>query len=155
MFRDRRQLRRWAARVLVLWLFGVAAGVAHACLAPSVTGLSAPGSASSAGLEVAHHGPAAALEASHHERAADHGTESPDKQEPTANSNCQDFCDKATVSIPQQKSALDEVHGHALLPRAASAGLAVPPLAGAQPWVPRRDGVWLPPIRITFLRLAL
>jgi len=69
--------------------------------------------------------------------------------------NCQDFCDKATVSIPQQKSALDDVHGDALPPRTASAVLAVPDLPMVQPWVPRRDGVWSPPIAITFLRLAL
>ena len=38
MFRQRRQLRHWAAWVLFAWLFGVASGVAHACLAPSADG---------------------------------------------------------------------------------------------------------------------
>lgn len=32
MFRHRRHLHRWAYRVLVVWLFGIAAGVANACL---------------------------------------------------------------------------------------------------------------------------
>jgi len=36
MFRHRHQLRRWAARALIVWLFGVVAGVANACMAPTV-----------------------------------------------------------------------------------------------------------------------
>lgn len=35
MFRHRHQLRRWAGRVLLVWLFGIATGVAHASLPPS------------------------------------------------------------------------------------------------------------------------
>ena len=36
MFRYRCQLRRWAARVLFLWLLGVASGGVNACLGPSL-----------------------------------------------------------------------------------------------------------------------
>ena len=32
MFRHRRKLSRWAAHVLLVWLFGVAVGIAHACV---------------------------------------------------------------------------------------------------------------------------
>ena len=32
MFRQRQQLRRWAARVLLVWLFSVGAGAANACI---------------------------------------------------------------------------------------------------------------------------
>ena len=32
MFRNRQQLRRWAARLLFLWLFGAGASTANACL---------------------------------------------------------------------------------------------------------------------------
>ncbi len=154
MFRNRRQLRRWAARVLLLWLFGVAASVAHACLAPNVVGLSDAALASPAALRAAHHD-ASAAPVPHHGPAASQPAPTPGEPEPMAHLNCQDFCDKATVSMPQQKSTLDDVHGAALPLRTASAVLAVPALPRARPWVPRRDGVWSPPIPIAFLRLAL
>ena len=154
MFRNRRQLRRWATRVLLLWLFGVAAGVAHACLAPNLVGLSEGALSSPDAARVAHHD-AGAAQVPHHGPAASEAARTPGEHEPAANLNCQDFCDKATVSMPQQKSTLDDVHGAALPPRTASAVLAVPDLPRARPWVPRRDGVWSPPIPIAFLRLAL
>ena len=31
MLRNRRQLRRWAIQVLLVWLFGIVTGIAHAC----------------------------------------------------------------------------------------------------------------------------
>ena len=33
MFRRPQQLRRWALRVVLVWLFGIGLGVANACLA--------------------------------------------------------------------------------------------------------------------------
>jgi len=155
MFRYRQQLRRWATRVLLLWLFGVGAGVANACLVPSVVGLSGPAPGAWDGIQVSHHVAGAAFKVPHHEPGSARNADSPGHQEPTSKLNCQDFCDKATVSMPKQKSALDDVHGHALPPRTVSTALAVPALPRVQLRVPRRDGVWSPPIPIAFLRLAL
>ena len=69
--------------------------------------------------------------------------------------NCQDFCDKATVSIPPLKSALDDVQSHAAIATAVASVLPMPAIAPVHSWVRRRDGVKSPPIPIAFLRLAL
>lgn len=139
MFRHRQPLRRWAALLLLLWLFGVGAGVANACLAPSLVPSSGP---------AAGHDHAGAGHASGHE-SGDHGPVSP------AEANCQDFCDKSTVSVTPLKSAVGEVDAHALPPQVAATVLQVPAAPAALPWVPRRDGGLAPPIPIAFLRLAL
>jgi hypothetical protein len=156
MFRHRHQVRRWAARVLLLWLFGLGAGIAHACLTPELTDVAAVAvAAADVGLAAHHH--AAADPASHHQHlahsaqdglAGHHGT--------IAKTNCQDFCSKATVSIPSLKSALDDVQAHALLTTVfTTTALPLPALAALPLWVPRRDGVKAPTIPIAFLRLAL
>jgi hypothetical protein len=156
MFRHRHQVRRWAARVLLLWLFGLGAGIAHACLTPGPTDVAAVAVASAAeALAAQHH--AAAGHASHHEHlahmaqhdlASHHGT--------IAKTNCQDFCSKATTSIPSLKSALDDVQAHALTATMfTTTALPLPALAAMPLWVPRRDGVKALPIPIAFLRLAL
>lgn len=156
MFRRRQSLRRWAALLLLLWLFGVGAGVANACLAPSLVqpgggaaghGLTAD-AAAQALSSPAGHDHAGAGHASEHE-SGDHGPVSP------AKANCQDFCDKSTVSVTPLKSAVGEVDAHALPPQLAATVLQVPAVRAALPWVPRRDGVLAPPIPIAFLRLAL
>jgi hypothetical protein len=138
MFRHHPQLRSWAGRMVVLWLFGV--GIANACLAPNVVGLPDGTVQTSAGHPGSHH-------SQHGQGAQDSG--------PTASPNCQDFCDKVAVSIPPLKSTLDQVQGHALAPSAASTAAPLAPVSWLQPWLPRRDGVWAPPIPIAFLRLAL
>lgn len=156
MFRHRRQLRQWAAGVLLLWLFGVGVGVANACL---TTGQTAP----VAGMA----GHLVAVVQAHHDLAShDHASaesavlpsHTPDGQRHQGNlakSNCKDFCDKATVSIPPLKSALDDVQSHAVITTAAVTILPMPAFAPMQLWVSRRDGVLAPPIPIAFLRLAL
>lgn len=84
MFTDRRRLRRWAAQVLLVWLFGVAMGVANACALG----------------EPAHHRSDAATTAAtdagqkHH-----HGEEQGD----AAEVNCLDFCEKSSVAASQLK----------------------------------------------------
>jgi hypothetical protein len=137
MFRHRQQLRRWAARVLLLWLFGVGAGVANACLAT--------------GHPAAAHG---------HARSDAVGAPLQEADAPTpvgnlAKANCQDFCDKATVSIPPLKSALDDTQSHPAIATTALTVLPMPAFAPRPLWVPRRDGAQAPPIPIVFLRLAL
>ena len=147
MFHHRSQLRRWAARVLLLWLFGIGTGVANACLAPSQADSGAHPSGHSSASR-ATHGDTAALPVAAGERADGEGS--------LAKSNCQDFCEKATVSIHPLKSALDIVQGHALLSGAAVVILPVPAFSPDELLLPRRDGGLAPvPIRTAFLRLAL
>lgn len=149
MFRYRHQLRRWAARVLLLWLFGVGAGIANACI---TTGQVAPGAA------VANH--LVAVVAHGHAQADGAGLPSQSEDAPThlgnlSKANCQDLCDKATVSIPPLKSALDDIQSHAVIAMTAVTVLPMPAFVPLQLQVPRRDGVLAPPILIAFLRLAL
>jgi hypothetical protein len=157
MFRHRQQLRRWAARVLFLWLFGLAVGVANACLATSQT---AP-----AGTGVAHLADSAAVSLagpSHQHKPLNqavtlpaHGDDVQVHEGSLAKANCQDFCNKTTTTIPSVKSALDDLQSHAVLVTASVAVLPAPAFAPVQMWVPRRDGVRSPPIPIVFLRLTL
>jgi hypothetical protein len=138
MFRHRHQLRRWAAQVLLLWLFGIGAGFANACMA---SGVQASDEFSS-GVHAGH-----AMHAAHHPGAAHDAA--------PAKANCQDFCAKTAISIPPLKSALDHAHADALPPPAVawlfSRALAQPHVS----WLPRQDGGLAPPIPIAFLRLAL
>jgi hypothetical protein len=155
MFSHRQQLRRWAARVLFLWLFGVGASTANACL---TTGQPGP-----AGTMDSH--PMVAM-ADHHNAAPHdhaqldagslqvHNTHPQPDQNNVAKANCHDFCEKATVSIPL-KSALDDLQSHAAIAMTSVTVLPMPAFAPVQMWVPRRDGVLAPPILIAFLRLAL
>lgn len=156
MFRYPHQVRRWAARVLVLWLFGLGLSIANACL---TTGQAAPAAATEshrvAVVEVHHdvafHDHAQAdvdvLPLQSADAQVHHGS--------LAKTNCQDFCGKATVSIPALKLGLDDVQSHVVIATAAVTVLPMPAVAPVLLWVPRRDGVQAPPIPIAFLRLAL
>jgi hypothetical protein len=139
MFSRRRTLHRWAAFVLLLWLFGIGAGVAHACLAPSLA------ASTTTGVAAADHG--AALAPCHGEGLADEGA--------PLKTNCQDFCDRASVSIPPLKAALDQVLGAALLLTVVTMIAPVPASAPANRLVRRRDGARPAPIAIAYLRLTL
>ena len=155
MVRQRRQLRRWATRVLCVWLFGVAAGVANACLGPSLeelgalrshVGVAVDGARGKSAVQASdpHHG----SQQTQHAGDFDHGG-SPSK------SNCQDFCDKSTVSILPLKSALDNVGAQVGAPPAVANAFPAPDASPDQPLLSRRDGSIAPPIPIAFLRLAL
>lgn len=116
MFRHRIQLRRWAARVLLLWLFGVGTAVVNACVAPKLVdpGGLPSGHATVAGVVPQHAkvtGVAPCHGSSEHHQVAD----TADSQNSPGRSICKDFCDKAAVSMPPLKFALDDVQGHALL----------------------------------------
>lgn len=155
MFRRRRQLHRWAAGVLLVWLFGVAAGVANACLAASLAELGDPRSQATLSVEAAHGQTEAPqgerLHGSHqtpHEGALGHAS-SPGQF------GCQDYCDKSTVSIPPLKSAIDPALGHALPAPAVAMACRTQDDAPDPRLMPRRDGGLAPPITIAFLRLAL
>jgi hypothetical protein len=154
MFRHRQPLRRWAARVLLLWLFGLVAGIANACL---TTGQAGPAAASHPPVAVqTGHGVAG----QHHDHddadaLPSHGAHAQAQQGALAPANCADFCDKATVSIPSQKSLLDDARSPAGIAATAVAVLPRPALAPLRVWVPRQHAVLAPSIPIAFLRLAL
>lgn len=140
MFRHRLQLRRWAARLLLLWLFGVGVGVANAC----VVAIGFDRGEHAGGVVASHAG-------GHEDRAQDH-------QGAPGQSNCKDFCDKAGVSLPPQQSVLDDALGHAL--PALTAMVVVRPFPPSSPVAfalpDREGGLAAPlPIEIAFLRLAL
>ncbi len=123
--------------MLFVWVFGIGAGLANACLTTLPT--------EQAGGHPPH---ASEVAASHHDEA----DEAPGS---AANPNCQVFCDRASLSIPTLKAALDDVQAHALVSQVVTTTLPVPVFEPVQLWVPRRDGVRAPPIPIAFLRLAL
>jgi len=156
MFRHRQQLRRWAACMLLLWLFGVGAGIANACLAPNLAQLGGSIAAHASDEGNPHDGAPAFGIAQHHASIQAQPDESTQGQKgAAAKGNCTDFCDKASISIPSLKSALDDVQGHALPLAVVAFVLPGPAFVPMQLWLPRRDGVWAPPIPITFLRLTL
>ena len=133
MFSDRRSLRRWAAHVLLVWLFGLAMGVANACaLGDSV-----------------HHLTEAKAVAEHH-----HG----DEQGDAAKDNCLNFCEKSSVGAPQLKMLDDGLAalGSFALPvsdKLAVSCLAEPAVGRLAVNSPQLPGG--PPPRIAFQRLAL
>jgi hypothetical protein len=135
MFRHRRQLRLWAAQVLFLWLFGITAAVANACMGPGE-----PSALAGAHAGACHGQPQASM---------DHHPAAPEK------SNCQDFCDKASVSIPPLKWMLDDMQLHALSLSVVAVVVPVPAFEWPAWRVPRRDVLRAPPIPIAFLRLTL
>lgn len=153
MFRRRHSLRRWAAAVLLLWLFGVVSGVAHACLIP------APATETRAVVEARAQTVAVKCHEGHvaDQRAAEgaHDADMADCHVALGKSGCQTLCDKASVSIPPLKSVLDDLQWHALLPMWVATADPVPARVPLRIQPPRRDGVAGPPITIAFLRLAL
>jgi hypothetical protein len=132
MFSDRRRLRQWAVQLLLVWLFGLAMGVAHAC----ALGTSA------------HHtvGTSAKVVAQGHD----------DQNGDEKHANCLDFCEKSSIGAPKLKVDVSVALGLAALPVADRASMIVlpPPLVGlraaASPYL--RGS---PPLRIALQRLAL
>jgi hypothetical protein len=154
MFHPPQQLRRWALRVLFVWLFGLGLGVANACLAAQQ--LAGGGDTFHGKAEVqAADFAAAQAGCEHHSIAApDQSRHDPDDSLPK--SNCESFCERAGVTIPPQKSVLDNYQFH-VLPPPMLAALIVPASVdmSADVGAPRRDGARPLPIPIAFLRLAL
>lgn len=153
MFRHRQQLRRWALRVLLVWLFGLGLGVANACLAakqfePGPSTVSATAAASGTAQDVMPEG------CDHHVVAAS-GASQGDPHGTAAKSNCESFCERASVSIAPQKSMLGDLQAHALPAIARVSSQPLPVDAPVPRWVPCREGVRPRRIAIAFLRLAL
>ena len=151
MFRHRRHLHRWTCRLVVLWLFGIAAGVAHACLAADLarTDVQQLAAAVTLGTTAA---PAGQVHPGAHQAAAAAG---PAYGASDCTVNCQNFCVKSSLSIPTVKTAGDDAGGHGLPPPAVLAGLPMPDAPAAQRWTLGLEGGHAPPITIAFLRLAL
>lgn len=152
MFRHRQQLRRWALRVLLVWLFGLGLGVANACLAAKrfETGLgavSATVAASGAAQDVIPEG------CNHHVVVS--GVPQGDSHGTATKSNCESFCERASVSIAPQKSMLGDLQAHVLPAIVLVSSQPVPVDAPVLRWVPCREGVRPRRIPIAFLRLAL
>ena len=80
------------------------------------------------------------------EVAAMHHDEAEDPHASPANPNGQDFRDKAGVSMPAPKAALDDVQTDALIPQVVATALPPAVFKPVQLPVPRRDGVRAPPI---------
>ena len=123
--------------MLWVWVLSLAAGFANACVSSMPT--------AHAGEHAAH---ASQGTAAHGLGAGDSGGE-------PANPGCKDLGNKASGLMSTPKAALDGVLGAALLAPADAGVVPVPALAPVRAWVPRRDGVWAPPIHIAFLRLTL
>lgn len=157
MFRNSRQLRRWAARVLLVWLFGVGLGVANACWAGIHFQPGAVHPASAAAQQVAggeEATPECALHGASQADAQQDGGPGPG-HDGQARSNCKTYCDGFSVSITPLKTSLDNMPAHAM--PVATTSLAAP-VAGASPvhlLMSRRDPGPATPITIAFLRLAL
>jgi len=138
MFSDRRRLRQWAAQVLLVWLFGLAMGVANACALG----------------EPVHHGSEVATTlATDAVQKHQHGNEQTD----LAKVNCLDFCEKSSIGAPQLKVVGD---GLAALGFALPVAHTLSAAGQAEPTVDRLvvDSPNLPggpPPRIAFQRLAL
>jgi len=155
MFFYRRQLRRWAARMLLLWLFGVGAGFANACLAAGMADFGEKPIGHAVAMQAADEDVVATPSEAHHASHAmqHHGGLGHD--EAPGKTNCQDFCDKSTISIPPLKLALDHSDASALSLPSVTTLFVVPVSKPVEWWVPRRDGGLAPPLTIAFLRLAL
>jgi hypothetical protein len=125
-------LHRWAALVLLAWVFGVATSVANAC-AVRLSGDVSTGAVDLAGTSGHHHG-------GHEDEAQD---------------NCLDFCDKSSLATPTWQGAPDA--GSLVWLPAIFICLVIPaPLllsARSTSTPPGSRGG--PPIPIAFQRLAL
>lgn len=156
MFRHRNQRRRWAASVAFVWLVALGIGLANACLssgAGTPVGISLEGSAA----ESAQHQKAAAQkEWQGHAGASDHRFDdtgghdsSPEKV------NCNDFCDRASISVLRFEPSPDDCQGCAVFPAAVVLLMPATPAQRVATWAPEHMGVAAPPIFIAYLRLAL
>ena len=154
MLRNRRHLRRWAALTLVLWVFGIGAGFANACLAAKPAVLADEVAVGPAAVRATVDHAVASSETARGAHDVTHQVGTAHDEGP-GDANCQDFCDKSAISIPPLKSALDLAQADALLPPVAAILYPVAAYEPVQWWLPRRDGGLGPPITITLLRLAL
>lgn len=137
----RAQLRRFAASVLLLWLFGLGSGVVNACVVAS-------------GLRHAAH--AAALQATHdhggaHATTALHDHEGREDQPP-----CERLCEEPVAPAQADKQQASPLSGFWLAAAPLASLPQWPDMAGSAP-LPRAEPAARRaiPIPIAYLRLAL
>ena len=142
----RSRLRRLAACVLLLWVFGLASGIANACVLGSDSHHASHAAAGA--VHVHHDGMAMDHMDGHaaHEHPADHGKPP-----------CEQLCDAPAAARTADHELASALAGFWLAPAPLPAVVLralEPPVRGALPGAaPRvRDGVPLP---IAFLRLTL
>lgn len=139
----RARLRRFAACVLLLWLFGLASGVVNACVVASGLRHAAHAAAMEAAQPQAAHGANAA--------AAQHDHDGHDEQPP-----CERLCDEPAAPTQADKQQASPLSGF---------WLAAAPLPALPQWQAVTKRAPLPrtepasraaiPIPIAYLRLAL
>lgn len=155
MFYSHQQLRRSAATMLLLWLFGVGSAVANNCLTAGTPKLDGGRHESATPTLVAHHkaersqGVAATGDALHDRGDTNHAPE-----EPHAAANCQDFCNKVSTSQTAPKWEGEDV-GMAAAPPPVAFVAAIRFNRRSQTWALRPSQEPAPPVRIAFVRLAL
>ena len=119
---NRRQLRRWAERVLLLWVFGLSSGVASACWAGNMArleGLQLPPAVAVKAVQGDGALPECALHSGVHPQD-DAGTGG--HEHSGAKTICNAYCDMSALSVSPLKSSLDHSPGPALPARGRSAG---------------------------------
>ncbi len=143
-------LRRWAAHVAFLWLFGLVMGVANACMAYGANAAAmaaAPDERATAAQAGQPEATPAALPACH-----GHGG---DADGAVAKTNCQDFCEKAAAASPVAKASLDDLQLQAAFVASVAVGPPVSARSWAPAWAPHTVSVPAPPIRLAFPRLSV
>jgi hypothetical protein len=135
MFSDRPHLRRWAAHVLLVWVFGLAMGIANACALGGST----------------HHPDTLQTMAN----GVSQGHAHQDGEQSKA--SCLDFCEKSSIGAPQLKVVGDSDTALAqALPVSSLLWVIETPESAVGRLVvdsPHLPGG--PPLRIAFQRLAL
>ena len=152
---NRRQLRRWAERVLLLWVFGLSSGVASACWAGNMArleGLQLPPAVAVKAVQGDGALPECALHSGVHPQD-DAGTGG--HEHSGAKTICNAYCDMSALSVSPLKSSLDHSPGPALPAPAYTFALTIPAESPVHLRKPRREGWLAPPITIAFLRLTL
>lgn len=156
MFRHRNQLRRWAARLLFVWLVAFGTGLANACLSSGAVTLDATSSEGSAAESAPHQ--ESAVEKGGHDHAGTTAHErdgTPGHHSAPAKANCIEFCNRASIPVPTFKSSLDDCQGYAVLQLAVVPLMPATPAQPAAMRVPHLIGFAAPPIPIAYLRLTL
>ena len=156
MFFHRLTLRRWAARMLATWLFGMGVGIANGCVAAD---LAHPrGSLTSHAVDAdaaRHHSPTADADAFVGPSGVQAQADTQDEPNCHPRTTCADYCDKTSVAMAQLKSKTEEAHDHAMPTAVTDVVVAVHRFEPLPLRAPRRDGVRTVPIPIALLRLAL
>jgi hypothetical protein len=146
MFGRRQDIRRFAARVLLGWLFALGVGVVDACVLDPGLGHGTSGAT--------HGGHAPATPIGHD---AGHALVAHDHAPPQGNkASCVKFCDEPTTTSQNVKQQVDPFNAIFLAP-SPSIFVELKPATGLGQRPFAEPGRWRPaiPIVIAYLRLAL